>query len=101
MPSILRLGAVLLGAVGFVTAVPVELEKRGMLLIRHKSKSHLTYNIAVSANIFDQLEFFSQYSAAAYCLGNNNSPNTKVTCPQGNCARVEAANTNTLTEFEK
>ncbi|KAF1930166.1 alpha/beta-hydrolase [Didymella exigua CBS 183.55] len=83
MPSILRLGAVLLGAVSLVTAVPVELEKR-----------------AVSANILDQLQFFSQYSAAAYCLGNNNSPNTKVTCPQGNCARVEAANTNTLTEFE-
>lgn len=48
----------------------------------------------------DQLEFFSQYSAAAYCLGNNNSPNTKVTCPEGNCARVEAANATTLTEFE-
>lgn len=50
--------------------------------------------------MLDQLEFFSEYSAAAYCLGNNNSPNTKVTCPQGNCARVEAANTTTLTEFE-
>lgn len=59
------------------------------------------FDAAVSANVLDQLEFFSQYSAAAYCLGNNNSPNTKVTCPQGNCARVEAANTNTLTEFEK
>jgi hypothetical protein len=54
----------------------------------------------VSANVLDQLQFFSQYSAAAYCLGNNNSPNTKVTCPQGNCPLVEAANTNTLTEFE-
>jgi hypothetical protein len=56
---------------------------------------------AVSASILDQLQFFSQYSAAAYCLGNNDSPNTKITCPQGNCARVEAANTNTLTEFQK
>ncbi|KAL6709011.1 hypothetical protein ACN47E_002138 [Coniothyrium glycines] len=83
MSAIVRLGALLLGAVYSVTAVPVELERR-----------------AVSANILDQLQFFSQYSAAAYCLGNNNSPNTKITCPQGNCARVEAANTNTLTEFE-
>ncbi|KAH6633249.1 Alpha/Beta hydrolase protein [Boeremia exigua] len=83
MSSVLRLGAVFLTAVGLVTAVPVEFEKR-----------------AVSASILDQLEFFSQYSAAAYCLGNNNSPNTKLACPQGNCARVEAANTNTLTEFE-
>lgn len=56
---------------------------------------------AVAANTLDQLDFFSQYSAAAYCVGNNNSPNTKITCPQGNCARVEAANTTTLTEFEK
>ncbi|KAF2274020.1 alpha/beta-hydrolase, partial [Westerdykella ornata] len=55
---------------------------------------------AISGALLDQLQFFSQYSAAAYCLGNNNSPNTKITCPQGNCARVEAANTNTLTEFE-
>ncbi|CAO2655556.1 Nn.00g043590.m01.CDS01 [Neocucurbitaria sp. VM-36] len=83
MSSIMRLGALLLSAVYSVTAAPVELDKR-----------------AVSANVLDQLQFFSQYSAAAYCLGNNNSPNTKVTCPQGNCARVEQANTNTLTEFE-
>ncbi|KAF2036442.1 alpha/beta-hydrolase [Setomelanomma holmii] len=83
MSSILRLTALLLGAVHSVTAAPVELTSR-----------------AVSSSILDQLQFFSQYSAAAYCLGNNNSPNTKVTCPQGNCARVEAANTNTLTEFE-
>lgn len=83
MSSILKLGALLLGAASLVTAVPVELERR-----------------AVSANVLDQLDFFSQYSAAAYCLGNNNSPNTKITCPQGNCARVEAANTSTLTEFE-
>jgi len=56
--------------------------------------------LAVSAPILSDLEFFSQYSAAAYCLSNNNSPNTKVTCPQGNCARVESADTSTLTEFE-
>ncbi|EUC43571.1 hypothetical protein COCMIDRAFT_38508 [Bipolaris oryzae ATCC 44560] len=79
----LGIATLLLSAVYSVTAAPVEIEKR-----------------AVSANVLDQLQFFSQYSAAAYCLGNNNSPNTKVTCPQGNCARVEAANTNTLTEFE-
>ena len=54
----------------------------------------------VSASVLSQLAFFSQYSAAAYCLGNNNSPNNKITCPQGSCPLVEAANTNTLTEFE-
>ncbi|CAA9956754.1 CVT17 lipase disintegration autophagic bodies inside the vacuole [Pyrenophora teres f. maculata] len=83
MPSLIRLGAVLLGAVHSVTAVPVQLEHRD-----------------VSAGVLDQLAFFSQYSAAAYCLGNNNSPNSKITCPQGNCPLVEAATTKTLTEFE-
>lgn len=62
---------------------------------------HTNLSAAVAANTLDQLQFFSQYSAAAYCVGNNNSPNTKITCPKGNCARVEAANTTTLTEFEK
>ncbi|KAJ4371421.1 hypothetical protein N0V83_004638 [Neocucurbitaria cava] len=81
MSSIMRLGALLLGAVYSVTAAPVD--KR-----------------AVSASTLDQLQLFSQYSAAAYCLVNNDSPNTKITCPQGNCARVEQANTSTLTEFE-
>lgn len=68
---------------GLGSAAPVEISKR-----------------AVSQETFDQLQFFSQYAAAAYCLGNNNSPGTKITCPQGNCAQVEAADTNTLTEFE-
>lgn len=55
---------------------------------------------AVSADVFNKLQFFSQYSAAAYCLSNNDSPGTKIICPQGNCALVEAANTTTLAEFE-
>ncbi|KAF2246019.1 alpha/beta-hydrolase [Trematosphaeria pertusa] len=68
---------------GITTAAPLDVSKR-----------------AISQDVFDKLSFFSQYSAAAYCLGNNNSPNTKVTCPEGNCAEVEEADTNTLTEFE-
>ncbi|KAF1831946.1 alpha/beta-hydrolase [Decorospora gaudefroyi] len=84
MSSIIRFGALLLAAISSVTAAPLaELDKR-----------------AVSSDTLSQLKFFSQYSAAAYCLGNNNSPNTKLSCPQGNCALVEAANTTTLTEFE-
>jgi hypothetical protein len=77
MPSsIMRLSALLLGAVYSVIAAPldVSLSKR-----------------AVSADVLDRLQLFSQYSAAAYCISNNNSPNTKITCPEGNCARVEAA----------
>lgn len=42
-----------------------------------------------------------QYSAAAYCTENNNSPGTKLSCHVGNCPRVEAANTITPLEFQK
>ncbi|KAJ5059972.1 Alpha/Beta hydrolase protein [Bipolaris maydis] len=79
----LGIATLLLSAVYSVTAAPVEIEKR-----------------AVSADVLSQLQFFSQYSAAAYCTINNNSSDTKVVCPQGNCPLVEAANTNTVTEFE-
>lgn len=102
MSSILRLGAVLLGAISLVTAAPVEVEKRGMLYtIRLLFQFFAKFNTAVASNVLDQLQFFSQYSAAAYCLVNNDSPGTKITCPQGNCARVEAADTKTLIEFQK
>ncbi|PVI00463.1 alpha/beta-hydrolase [Periconia macrospinosa] len=55
---------------------------------------------AVSATVFDKLGFFAQYSAAAYCKGNNDSPNSKVVCGDKRCEKVEAAKTNTLLEFE-
>lgn len=55
----------------------------------------------VSTEIYDKLSFFEQYAAAAYCKSNNNSTDTKVTCDEQNCSHVEAADTNTLTEFEK
>ncbi|KAF2465622.1 alpha/beta-hydrolase [Lindgomyces ingoldianus] len=79
----LRLLVLVLGWIGVVYAAPVDVEKR-----------------AISADLLNQLVFFSQYSAAAYCASNNNSPNTKITCAQGNCPQVESANTSTLTEFE-
>ncbi|KAF2840229.1 alpha/beta-hydrolase [Patellaria atrata CBS 101060] len=41
-----------------------------------------------------------QYAAAGYCPGNNNSPGTKLTCTSGVCPLVEAANTNTVIEFQ-
>lgn len=56
---------------------------------------------AVTPAIFDKLEFYAQYSAAAYCKLNNDSPNTKITCPEKVCGRVESAKTNTVLEFEK
>ncbi|KAF2735324.1 alpha/beta-hydrolase [Polyplosphaeria fusca] len=55
---------------------------------------------AISSQTLSALQFFSQYSAAAYCPTNNDSPSTKLTCPSGNCPLVESADTTTLTEFE-
>ncbi len=48
-----------------------------------------------------QLNLWEQYAAAAYCVTNNDSPGTKVTCAAGNCPLVEAATTTTLIEFQK
>ncbi|KAF2020940.1 alpha/beta-hydrolase [Aaosphaeria arxii CBS 175.79] len=79
-----RLVWLVMGACSLTTiASPVEFKKR-----------------EVSADVLDQLQFFSQYSAASYCKSNNDSPNTKIECAQGNCPRVEAADTNTIVEFE-
>ncbi|KAF2193698.1 alpha/beta-hydrolase [Zopfia rhizophila CBS 207.26] len=66
-----------------VVAAPLEVERR-----------------AISTDVFSKLKFFSQYSAAAYCEGNNNSTGTKIVCPVGNCPDVQSANTNTVSEFE-
>ncbi|KAF7508723.1 hypothetical protein GJ744_008970 [Endocarpon pusillum] len=54
----------------------------------------------VSADVLGRLNLWEQYAAAAYCVANNNSPGTKVTCAAGNCPLVEAATTTTLIEFQ-
>lgn len=54
----------------------------------------------VSADVLGQLNLWEQYAAAAYCVTNNDSPGTKVTCAAGNCPLVEAASTTTLIEFQ-
>ncbi|KAF9886465.1 hypothetical protein FE257_011370 [Aspergillus nanangensis] len=53
----------------------------------------------VSSDVLTQLNFFAEYSAAAYCTGNVNSTGNKVTCSAGNCPNVQAADTQTLKEF--
>lgn len=58
---------------------------------------------AVSQDVFNNIQFFEQFSAAAYCPGNNNVPNggKKLTCPAGNCPLVEADDVTTVYEFQK
>lgn len=54
----------------------------------------------VPADVLSQLNLWQQYSAAAYCVVNNDSPGDKVSCAAGNCPLVEAATTVTSIEFQ-
>lgn len=57
---------------------------------------------AIDPGLFTNLEFFSQYAAAAYCSNNNNVPagGPKLTCSAGNCPLVQANDVTTVYEFE-
>ena len=62
----------------------------------------------ISQNLLDDFVLMSQYAAAAYWPGNNNSTGTPLSCsdspceyvPRGNCPLVEQANATTTEEFE-
>ncbi|KAL4972114.1 Alpha/Beta hydrolase protein [Aspergillus desertorum] len=54
----------------------------------------------IDPSIFSELVLMEQYSAAAYCKTNHNSPGTNLSCDTGNCPLVDAANTATVSEFE-
>lgn len=57
---------------------------------------------AVSAALLARLNLFEQYSAAAYCANNNDSPaGTPITCSVGNCPLVQAARATAIYEFQK
>lgn len=54
----------------------------------------------ISKDLFGQFQLMAQYSAAAYCSGNNNSPDTPITCPAQTCPLLEAAGVRSVDEFE-
>ncbi|KAL8906649.1 MAG: hypothetical protein Q9207_001903 [Kuettlingeria erythrocarpa] len=54
----------------------------------------------ISYDLLDTFRLISQYAAATYCPDNNDSNDTLLTCPTGNCPLVEAAGAVTLSEFE-
>lgn len=54
----------------------------------------------ISDELFHTFQLMAQYSAAAYCEGNNNSSDTLITCSKGNCPLVEAAGARSAVEFE-
>ena len=53
----------------------------------------------ISQELFKQMKLFAQYSAAAYCRDNSNSPETPIKCAGKNCPLVEAANAISTAEF--
>jgi hypothetical protein len=57
--------------------------------------------IQTDQTMINNFELYSQYSAAAYCVDNNDSPSTQIKCSQGNCPLVEAANATGVLEFHK
>ena len=62
----------------------------------------------IDAGLLAQFKLMSEYAAAAYWPGNNNSTGDLISCsgdscptvPEGNCPQVEAANATTVVEFE-
>ena len=57
-------------------------------------------HIGIPEKLFQDFRLMAEYSAAAYCPSNNDSPGTQVTCPTSNCPLVEAADATTMMEFE-
>ncbi|KIX92906.1 uncharacterized protein Z520_11382 [Fonsecaea multimorphosa CBS 102226] len=56
---------------------------------------------AISQDLFNELSFFEQYSAAAYCPNNNVATSTSnITCAAGNCPLVQSAGAESLLEFQ-
>lgn len=54
----------------------------------------------ITEALLQNFRLMAQYSAAAYCPGNNNGTGTLITCPVGNCPLVEAARAHGAFEFE-
>ncbi|PYH48501.1 lipase family protein [Aspergillus saccharolyticus JOP 1030-1] len=81
MVYIARLGGVVAALAALVVAAPVDIRD-------------------VSTSVLTQLDLFAQYSEAAYCSTNLNSPNTSVTCTNGLCPLLAAATTTSLAEFD-
>lgn len=54
----------------------------------------------ITEELLQKFNLMAQYSAAAYCPGNNNGTGMLITCASGNCPLVEAAKAHGAFEFE-
>lgn len=69
---------------------------------KRTSKLILWMLSAISQDLLNQLSFFEQYSAAAYCPANNEpGSSTAIVCDVGNCPLVQSAGAQSILEFEK
>ena len=82
------------------TAAPLQLQSRGELPL-FSSRTVLKPYVDISQDVFNNLVLYSQWSAAAYCVNNNNASGTAITCPTGNCPLVQATNAVATMEFQQ
>ncbi|KAI4183409.1 MAG: hypothetical protein L6R41_005414 [Letrouitia leprolyta] len=74
-----------------------------LLLLTETLASPLTLiSRAISTDIYDNLNLFEQFAAAAYCPSNNNDKagNSKITCGAGNCPLVQSSDVISVYEFQ-
>ncbi|EMD89931.1 hypothetical protein COCHEDRAFT_62145, partial [Bipolaris maydis C5] len=57
--------------------------------------------VAVTDELVSDMGLMSQYASAAYCSDNYNSPGDKVSCVDGKCPMIQAADTNTVAEYSE
>ena len=53
----------------------------------------------ISQDLLANLTLYAQYTAAAYCAGNNNSTGGRITCSAGNCPLVQSSDVTSVDEF--
>ena len=97
----LRVVSLLVSLTVAVHAAPAALEARGKQEPEFRGKIPSHTRLDVSTAVLRDLNLRGQYSAAGYCVANNNSPGDEVACTAGNCPLVEAATTRTSIEFQK
>lgn len=61
----------------------------------------LMCGIDVSSDDLKQLTLFAEYASASYCTNNINSTGDALSCAEGSCPTVQAAETKTLYEFNE
>ena len=71
-------------------------------LVHCADSPNVTKTVGIFPVLLGQMRLFAQYSAAAYCANNSNSPGTFITCDAShNCPLVESDEARSANEFEE